>query len=46
MAIELSKEELERIRAFANTPKHARTPDMLVPVVTGEDGGEGRAGDD
>lgn len=29
----LTQEELERIEAFAKTPKHARTPDMLIPVI-------------
>jgi hypothetical protein len=27
----LTEEELERIETFAKTPKHARSPEMLLP---------------
>lgn len=36
MEIELSKSDLERIEAFANTPMHERTPEMLMPEVEEE----------
>lgn len=31
MARYLTKSDLARIEEFANTPKHARDPEMLVP---------------
>lgn len=32
MAGHLSESELNRIAAFANTPKYKRNPDLLVPT--------------
>jgi hypothetical protein len=37
MSRRLSPEELERIRAFANRPRHKRTPDELLPEEAEED---------
>jgi len=37
MANRLTEDELERIESFVNTPKHARTPEMLVPEAGADD---------
>lgn len=42
MGHRLTETELERIEAFAKTPKHAREPDMLLPKdADHENGREG-----
>lgn len=41
MGHKLTERELERIEAFAKTPKHAREPDMLLPNDDHENGPEG-----
>lgn len=40
-----SDEELERIARFAESPKHSRTPRMLLPEEDGSDSESGRRDD-